>query len=192
MNHRLEHRVARLERLAQVRPRPVSAAELLARETEDTLRLDWWSDANPLISPALGCSPDLTFYELAAIGRQVGATARLVARAVLRHLEEWAALDEAGRAQAVTAEWRLEFEADLERVAAAVEAHGAPVSAPELSPPLTWPWAGINHRLRALVAVGWLAETGEVRASWPVYAWPAAGDGAAEPHAERAEAEASQ
>ncbi len=106
----------------------------------------------------------------------------MVTRAVLRHLAEWPTLDAAGRAAAVAQERGIEWQAELLRVAAAAEAHGLPLCAPDLSPPIRWPYAWIDNHLQAFVAAGWLVDTGERRRSWPVYAWPAAGGGASDPN----------
>jgi len=181
VSHPLERRVARLEHLVQARPRLPSAEELLGEETADVLRADWATDAYAHIGPALGWSDQVIWELTATLARELGTHPRMVTRAVLRHLAEWPTLDAAGRAAAVAEERGIEWDAELLRVAAAVEAHGLPLCAPDLSPPLTWPYAWIDRHLQAFVAAGWLSDTGERRRSWPVYAWAARGDRSVEP-----------
>jgi len=190
MSHRLEHRVARLERLVGARPRRLSVAELLATDEADEPPPDWWASAMPRIGRALGCPPELASRELRAIVQRTWADRHIVARAILRRLEEWAGLDEAGRALAVEDERLVQLVAEARRVWAAADAHGLPVSAPDLSPPITWSLRRIDERLQASVTLGWLKDTGERRAGWPVYAEPTAGGGAVEPVAGPEEAAA--
>jgi hypothetical protein len=192
VSHRLEHRVARLERLVGARPRLLSVAELLATEEADEPPPGWWASAMPRIGPALGCPPELASRELRAIVQRTWADRHIVARAILRRLEEWAGLDEARRARAVEEEKLAQLAAEVRRVGAAADAHGLPVSAPDLSPPITWSLRRIDQRLQCFVTLGRVKDTGERRAGWPVYAEPAAGDGAVEPVAGPEEAAAPE
>lgn len=149
------------------------ARALLARWPEGAGD-DWLGPAADLVGLALGTSAKLTWTTLGELATEhlsgVGLPNYvIVARAVLSHLNDWAALDDAGR-QAAIDQQRVEWQkhrADL--FMAAVRAHGLPVCAPDLHPPLTWTVGQTNQFLRVCVDAGAFFDTGERRDGWPVY-----------------------
>jgi hypothetical protein len=147
---------------------------------------DWWGEALPLLTLALGTSPKLTWTTLLDLLREHGSrierhTPFVVAQAVLAHLTDWATLDASGRQTAIEKVDLGIWTRDLDALVAAANAHGLPLSAPELHPPLTWPVGRTERFLGLFVAGGQIIDTGERRNFWPVYDLPSQGPPLAQP-----------
>ena len=138
---------------------------------------DWWGKALPLVGKVLGTPPLLTTAALLELERSYASAGteptRLdVTRAVLAHVRDWPDLDADGRRAAIKKQTGAPFLREVNAVIAAVNAHGLPVSAPRLHPPLTWGYGYTDKILEILVKDAQLVQTGERRNSWPVYDLP--------------------
>jgi len=138
---------------------------------------DWWGKALPLVGKVLGTPPLLTTAALLELERSYASAGteptRLdVTRAVLAHVRDWPDLDADGRRAAIKKQTGAPFLREVNAVIAAVNAHGLPVSARDLHPPLTWGYGYTNLLLGYVVRLGILIKTGEERNSWPVYDLP--------------------
>jgi hypothetical protein len=152
----------------------------------------WWGEALPLLTLALGTSPKLTWTTLLELLREHGSLIELttpfvVAQAVLAHLGDWATLDASGRQAAIQEVHIGMLARDQGVFLAAANAHGLPLCAPELHPPLTWPLSRTELFLDLLVADGQIIDTGEPRNGQPVYDLPRHGPPLAQPEGEAQE-----
>jgi hypothetical protein len=151
----------------------ISAARAAALLADDTRRPGsvWWSEACDVIAMAWGTGHNEVDRQLFALAHEhVGAGEQAcVPRAVLAHLDDWASLDAAARAHAIFGEYLEHVRREMAIVAAAADAHGYPVAAPDLTPPLEDSRASIDGLLEHYVELGLLVVTEERRESWPVY-----------------------
>jgi len=105
----------------------------------------------------------------------------VVAQAVLAHLEDWATLDASGRQTAIEKVHLEILTRHVDAFVAAANAHGLPLCAPELHPPLTWPVGRTGRFLDLFAADGQIIDTGERRNFYPVYDLPSHGPPLAQP-----------
>ena len=138
---------------------------------------EWPSGAMDLLIEASGMPGSIVWQSIATVAREHESTYGLttpidVARAALAHLDDWPALDPAGRAAAIEDELLNRFQRATNAVIDAANRHGLPVAAPELHPPLTTGYGYTDEILRMLVHGGMLVATGERRNGWAVYTTP--------------------
>jgi hypothetical protein len=151
---------------------------LLAREPSGGSTRAWLEEAQAHIGLATGlplAEVHRTMAELAQgyQGLFVARASELaVTRAALRRLRDWAALSEPDRQAAIEQELGDELRRDLELVHAAVEVHGLPIAAPELSLPRAWTFALADRYLEMLVGLGILAHSSGPQRGWPIYEAP--------------------
>jgi hypothetical protein len=133
-------------------------AAILACADTDHPDATWWHEAMGLIGPVIGEGHDE--LERISLGHYVatdGPTRLDATRAILRHLADWASLDEAGRRTAMGWVYGFNIARAVAPVLIAIGGRPGPFSASDLHPPLT----GDLDRTQKILGI--LDEKGDVR-----------------------------
>jgi hypothetical protein len=166
---------------ARFRPRPPRAervSALLEAPASEQGSARWWDEAEILLAAVIG-APRIDVGRMIEhlVATYVGgfgpATELAVIRAALHRCDDWAGLDDPARLEAVETELAKPFRRELILVASAVKAHGLPVAAPQIHPPLLWSYATTDRLLNGLTLLGLLESSSERGPhGWPMYVAP--------------------